>query len=170
MRQAMDRGRWVFFQNCHLAPSWMPSMERLIEQIDPDKVSLCINSCPVITSVIILVYTSYCLVYASYCLYNFMLQVHRDFRLWLTSMPSPRFPVPVLQNGSKMTVEPPRGIKANLLKSFLGFNDEFLENNSKACCTPTVYLLMYIYIHTFVPSCREMCSSTFSFPCVCFMG
>lgn len=39
MRSAMERGKWVFFQNCHLAPSWMPSLERLIEQIDPDKVS-----------------------------------------------------------------------------------------------------------------------------------
>ena len=33
----------------------------------------------------------------------------------------------ILQNGSKMTVEPPRGIKANLLKSYSGFNDEFLN-------------------------------------------
>ena len=46
-------------------------------------------------------------------------------------MPSPNFPVPVLQNGSKMTVEPPRGIKANLLKCFTNFNDEFLNGNSK---------------------------------------
>jgi len=38
MRSAMERGKWVFFQNCHLAPSWMPNLERLIEQIDPDKV------------------------------------------------------------------------------------------------------------------------------------
>jgi dynein heavy chain len=94
MQEAMDRGRWVFFQNCHLSPSWMPTLERLIEQIDGDK-------------------------------------VHRDFRLWLTSMPSPKFPVPILQNSSKMTVEPPRGIKANLLKSFIGFTDEFLDANVK---------------------------------------
>ena len=46
-------------------------------------------------------------------------------------MPSPKFPVPVLQNSSKMTIEPPRGVKANLLKSFTGFSDEFLEGNSK---------------------------------------
>jgi dynein heavy chain len=31
----------------------------------------------------------------------------------------------ILQNGSKMTVEPPRGIKANLLKSYTTINDDF---------------------------------------------
>lgn len=39
MHSAMDKGQWVFFQNCHLAPSWMPTLERLIENINPDKVS-----------------------------------------------------------------------------------------------------------------------------------
>lgn len=38
MRSAMERGKWVFFQNCHLSPSWMPALERLIENIDVDKV------------------------------------------------------------------------------------------------------------------------------------
>ena len=38
MKSAMDRGQWVFFQNCHLSPSWMPALERLIEQIDPQSV------------------------------------------------------------------------------------------------------------------------------------
>lgn len=38
MRSAMERGKWVFFQNCHLAPSFMPSLERLVENIDSDKV------------------------------------------------------------------------------------------------------------------------------------
>ncbi|XP_064629143.1 dynein axonemal heavy chain 1-like isoform X2 [Lineus longissimus] len=91
MRSAMERGKWVFFQNCHLAPSFMPMLERLVEQIDPDK-------------------------------------VHRDFRLWLTSMPSPKFPVFILQNGSKLTMEPPRGIKANLLKTYSSLNDDFLNS------------------------------------------
>lgn len=34
----MEKGQWVFFQNCHLAPSWMPALERLVEQVDPDHV------------------------------------------------------------------------------------------------------------------------------------
>lgn len=91
MRSAMERGKWVFFQNCHLSPSWMPTLERLVEQIDADK-------------------------------------VHRDFRLWLTSMPSPKFPVYILQNGSKMTMEPPRGIKANLLRSYASVSDDALNS------------------------------------------
>ncbi|GLG96116.1 uncharacterized protein GBIM_02936 [Gryllus bimaculatus] len=74
MDESMDHGYWVFFQNCHLAPSWMPRLEYLIENIDVSK-------------------------------------THKDFRVWLTSSPSPDFPVPVLQNSSKMTIEPPRGIK-----------------------------------------------------------
>uniref|UniRef100_A0A8D2DP18 Dynein axonemal heavy chain 1 n=1 Tax=Sciurus vulgaris TaxID=55149 RepID=A0A8D2DP18_SCIVU len=94
MRSSIERGKWVFFQNCHLAPSWMPALERLIEHINPDK-------------------------------------VHRDFRLWLTSLPSNKFPVSILQNGSKMTIEPPRGVKANLLKSYSSLTDDFLHSCRK---------------------------------------
>uniref|UniRef100_A0A8C2TM90 Dynein axonemal heavy chain 1 n=1 Tax=Coturnix japonica TaxID=93934 RepID=A0A8C2TM90_COTJA len=91
MCSAMKKGNWVFFQNCHLAPSWMPSLERLIECIDPNE----------------------------------------NFRLWLTSLPSNHFPVSILQNSSKMTIEPPRGVKANLLKSYISFSDNFLNSCPK---------------------------------------
>ncbi|CAK8992470.1 unnamed protein product [Durusdinium trenchii] len=56
---------------------------------------------------------------------------HKDFRLFLTSMPAAYFPVPVLQNGIKLTTEPPKGLRANVMRSFLPMSDEQLNDSAK---------------------------------------
>ena len=94
LSNGMERGLWVCLQNCHLAGSWMPSLERILETTDPKS-------------------------------------VHKDFRLWLTSMPSENFPVIILQNGVKMTLEPPKGLKSNLTRSYNRITDNYINDCGK---------------------------------------
>ena len=62
--------------------------------------------------------------------------IDSDYRLWLTSKPSDKFPVPVLQNGIKITNEPPKGMRANVLRTFTDMTEEDYTNASSK---PAVY-------------------------------
>jgi len=53
------------------------------------------------------------------------------YRLWLTSMPTPQFPPLLLQNGVKMTNEPPKGLRANVLGSMSKCDDRMLNDCEK---------------------------------------
>lgn len=112
----LNRGGWVLLMNCHLAVSWMPTLEAIVEQIDDTK--------------------------------------HRDFRLWLTSMPTPAFPVSVLQNSVKMTLEPPSGLRQNLLGTY----DALSEEQFNGCAKPDKYKMLlfgFCFFHAIVQDRRK---------------
>ena len=58
-------------------------------------------------------------------------QLHKDFRLWLMSMPSKDFPVATLQGSIKLTNEPPKGLRANMLGTLGTLKDDYFESCSK---------------------------------------
>lgn len=57
--------------------------------------------------------------------------IHKDFRLWISSSPSPYFPISILQSSLKMTTEPPKGLKANMSRLISGVTDERYKRSSK---------------------------------------
>lgn len=46
-------------------------------------------------------------------------------------MPSDIFPVTILQNGVKITNEPPKGLKNNILRSYYAINEKEFEECQK---------------------------------------
>jgi dynein heavy chain len=80
--------------------------------------------------------------------------IHSEFRLFLTSMPCTYFPVPVLQNGVKITVEPPKGIKSNITRSLNTMTEESFEDCSKPI--PWKKLLLSVsFFHAVVQERRK---------------
>lgn len=79
---------------------------------------------------------------------------HADFRLWLTSSPSPKFPVSILQNSVKMTLEPPSGLKQNLLQTYSSMDNKQLND----CTMPVAYkklLFAFSFFHASVQDRRK---------------
>jgi len=45
-------------------------------------------------------------------------EIHEEFRLWITCAPDNAFPLSLLQLAIKVTMEPPKGMKAGLARTY----------------------------------------------------
>lgn len=72
---------------------------------------------------------------------------HEDFRLWLSSSPSPSFPIAILQRSIKMTTEPPKGLRANLLRMYNTITEESYSQ-CKAALKYQKLLFSLTYFHS----------------------
>ncbi|KAJ3097104.1 Dynein heavy chain 10, axonemal [Phlyctochytrium planicorne] len=70
---------------------------------------------------------------------------HRDFRLWLTTEPTPSFPIGILQRSLKVVTEPPNGLKLNIRSSYFKIADEALEDCMHETFKPLVYVLAFFH-------------------------
>ena len=61
--------------------------------------------------------------------------IHKDFRLWLTSAATPNFSISILQNSVKMVLQPPKGLKSNLLNTYERLDTKMLND----CKNPDAY-------------------------------
>ena len=80
--------------------------------------------------------------------------VDQNFRLWLTSMSSKDFSINVLKNSIKITMEPPKGLKANLQRQFANIKDEELQGSTKPELFKTFFFSL-CFFHAIVQDRRK---------------
>merc|ERR1711988_1126932 len=70
---------------------------------------------------------------------------HKDFRLWLTTEPTDRFPLGILQRSLKVVTEPPNGLKLNMRANFAKLDQGIMEDCPHESYRPLVYVLAYLH-------------------------
>lgn len=69
----------------------------------------------------------------------------KSFRLWLTTEPTDKFPLGILQKSLKVVTEPPDGLGANIKQNFKKLNDDILESCPREEFKPLVYVLSFFH-------------------------
>ena len=100
------RGLWVMLQNCHLLPSWLKTLEKILEKITKPA---------------------------------------NEFRLWLTTDPTDKFPLGILQRSLKVVTEPPNGLKLNMRATYAKITERTLSDCPHPGYRPLTYVLAFFH-------------------------
>ena len=100
------RGLWVMLQNCHLLPSWLKTLEKILEKITKPS---------------------------------------KEFRLWLTTDPTDKFPLGILQRSLKVVTEPPNGLKLNMRATYAKITEQTLADCPHPGYRPLTYVLAFFH-------------------------
>ncbi|KRX01956.1 hypothetical protein PPERSA_07601 [Pseudocohnilembus persalinus] len=79
-------------------------------------------------------------------------QMHKSFRLWLTTQSHPKFSVSLLQKGLKLRSEPPHGIRNLMIQAYNNVRNEreFLEMDEKQPFIWQRALFSLIFFHSLI--------------------
>lgn len=69
----------------------------------------------------------------------------KGFRLWLTTAPTDKFPLGILQRSLKVVTEPPDGLAANVKQNYTKLSDEMLDECPKQEFRSLVYVLSFFH-------------------------
>jgi len=70
---------------------------------------------------------------------------HPEFRLWLTTEPTPRFPVGILQRSFKVVTEPPNGLKLNLRQTYTKIRSTTMQECSHSAYPELLFVLAFFH-------------------------
>ncbi|RLN47693.1 hypothetical protein BBJ29_000554 [Phytophthora kernoviae] len=130
LQMSVESGHWIILNNVHLMPKWMLELDKWLEQLAKASKS-----------------TSYATFRNNLSSSNDVARMptsrslttlppaggtnlntdgrigtlHPNFRLFITSDPSPNIPIGVLERSIKLTNEPPTGLRANVKRAFCCF-------------------------------------------------
>ena len=74
-----------------------------------------------------------------------MQKPHKDFRLWLTTQPTNKFPLGILQKSLKIVTEPPDGLKLNMRSIISKLSEEQLNDCPHFAFKNLVYVVSFFH-------------------------
>lgn len=78
-------------------------------------------------------------------IYDNITKPDKAFRLWLTTAPTDKFPLGILQKSLKVVTEPPDGLGQNIKQTYSKLSDEIFNEVPKMEFKPMLYVLSFFH-------------------------